>query len=831
MRQLLIVLLALFAAQVAAQRFPFTVVSARDGLPQSSVFKIIQDPQGYIWFATEGGIARYDGYEFRNYSTHDGIGAQFISDTETAPGGTLWISTLGKGIAWFDGLKFHNISRNNGLPSNQIRCLRFFGTTLWLASSDSGVIRIDQANTPQVMHFPNGNALQSAWKLMQDSKGVIWSAGRDGIVRFDPGRGFSPELIIPASRTMLSLFQDSDGAIWAGGVGQLYCIRNDSIENFSEMVPEKCRTVWDIYRERKGQPLMLATMGGLCLITDTGTNVLTSDNGLPDNQIRDISPDRFGNLWLGTYGGGAMIYQEHGMQHFDRSAEGLILPTFALAEDGQGRIWLGTDAYGYFIYEAGMVRRCQESALQESLQPIASISDSRNGDLWIAGMNGSIHRIQDNVLVQSWLPGSGQDMFVLRFCQMQDGNMLLATKAGVYLLNERMTAPEQIRELPPAYFRGAFRDDFGYIWFLGDEGEVFRFKDGKAEDMTPKLNPDRYNFDDGLYDSFHGLWWFCSNAGLVIYDGNRTAILHSKNGLHSDSPWSITQDSTGNIWIGHEKGVERILVDQHTIEYYGIDQGFMPVETNSAAAITDSHGDVWFGTISSATRIKITGVTQDTSLSVVRIQGIFDGMIPIYEEHYTDTLPELVTLNHDQNDLVFKFVALSFQNPGDVQYSWYLEGQDHGWKPWSGRREAVYNNLAPGTYTFRIVARDPSGRKTAEQTVLIEIRKPFWNRAWFYMMEILFLGLIIYLSFRYSANPSQNKLGSILTLVSILVIFESFNIVISGYLDRFTGGIPVYQLVMNVILAASLQPLEQVIRKFMKQLARRRAVQLGASHP
>jgi hypothetical protein len=112
-------------------------------------------------------------------------------------------------------------------------------------------------------------------------------------------------------------------------------------------------------------------------------------------------------------------------------------------------------------------------------------------------------------------------------------------------------------------------------------------------------------------------------------------------------------------------------------------------------------------------------------------------------------------------------------------------------------------------------AKNPNGYQTNEIDIEIIVAKPFWKTAGFYLFEALVFLFIVFLSFRFTRQSSNNSLGQIMTLLTIFIIFESAMLYVSGYLDKFTSGIPVFQLIMNVILAASLHPMEQRIQKFM----------------
>jgi hypothetical protein len=153
-----------------------------------------------------------------------------------------------------------------------------------------------------------------------------------------------------------------------------------------------------------------------------------------------------------------------------------------------------------------------------------------------------------------------------------------------------------------------------------------------------------------------------------------------------------------------------------------------------------------------------------------------------------------------------------------------MEGVDNNWITKTNTREVNYSNLKPGDYTFMVEAINPNGYITNRVEIKVDIAKPIWNTAIFYFFEIVVFLFIVYLSFRFTRQSSNNRLGQIMTLLSIFIIFESGVLYISNYTDRFTNGIPIFQLVMNVILAASLHPLEKRIQLWMRKLAKRKKV-------
>ncbi len=817
------VLIILFNGGLYSQRFPFTNINVKDGLPQSSVFKIVQDQQGYIWMATEAGLCRFDGYKFKTYSIHNGLGSKFVSDIKFDLSNRLWVSTMGKGISWFDGHSFHRYDKSNGLPSNQIRTLEFTDDgDLFVGTIDTGIIRLSKNKQPEIIKFKNGQPFKKTWDIIRLRNGDLIAAGSFGAARFSKEMNYEFEIIYEGTNTLLNCYETSNGDIWLGGVSQLIQIKGNRQIDHSDVLLSldgSSTNVWDIFEADDHSALYFSTSKGLIIKRDSSIKWLTTANGLPYEHIMDTYQDRYGNFWVGTYGGGAAILDSKGLDHFDYSDEVLPLSTAALLDDKQGNIWFSSDNYGIFKFDGEHVHHHPDPRLGPSLLALAMKVNPITKEVWFGGLYGDIIKMKDEKVIFAIKPTVPTTIPIIHLTFLPDGTGIFCSQKGAYRLGIHDQAPTLMEELPQSYFRSSFMDEYGYLWVLGDEGELYRWKNEKAENYTTIINPEVNGLDQGLYDAKHKLWWFCSNVGLIAWNGKTRFMMHSGNGLNSDSPWSITQDSLGRIWIGHEKGVECIDVDAKKITFLGYDQGFTPVETNSCVAITDSKGDVWFGTINSASRIRIRDIKSDDRTGVLRVQAAIVNKIVVYEEIYGDTACPNLTLNYNQNTINFEMAALCYSNARDVKYSWYLKNHDNEWITDNEHREAVYTNLPPGSYEFHAKAIEPNGYETNEIIIKINILRPFWHRPWFYVIEFSILGLLIFLSFRFSSNPHQNKLGSFMTLLSILIIFESVLIYLSTYINQFTGDVPVFQLVMNVILAATLNPLEHFIQKVMKRWA------------
>jgi ligand-binding sensor domain-containing protein len=805
------------AGTLYSQQLPILKIGLREGLPQSTVLRMKQDKTGYMWFATQGGLCRYDGISFKVYSQFDGIGSNFIRDLDFDSKGQIWVSTIDKGISCYNGEKFIQFNRSTGLLTDQTR--NFIKTSsgdYFICSVDLGVIWADKYLNQKQIFTPEGEIISYARKAIEVPNGNIWIAYANGIIELQKKRNYAPRHILKNKFEVISLFKDIKGDIWAAGTNTIVEFVKDTFTDYSNILPLGT-DVWDIWEESTTGKMFFATSNGLLIKYRDDITWLTTFNGLSVNDLRSLYHDKNNNLWAGTMGGGAMIIENKGIDHFTYTSEINGFAANTIAEDGDGNVWIGTNNQGIIYSDKKETKNSSFIRSSDMKDALSSTSDRKTGDVWMADYDGKIIRISEGRIKWKWTPKHG----ILRLLNINYANdqLYISTQNGFYTLSEKDNQLKKIDELGNNYFSYSFSDKRGNIWVLGDGGVIYRITNGKVLDYTSRINPEHASVTQGLYDPYHHLYWFCSYSGLLVWDNKRVYKLHSKNGISSDSPWSIAQDHNGDIWIGLPNGIERISYRTRSTKTFGYDQGFTPIETNSCAIHCDRKGNIWFGTVNSATRIRVNDISLRKSIANLCIQKIWANEKILFEQNLMDHERKELVLSYNKNNLRLDLTGICYENAKDVSYSWYLQGFDEKWTKWDNGTSAIYSNLKPGTYVFKAKAMDPNGYQTQPISIKIIIKKPIWNYWWFYLVEVAVMGFIIYLSFRYTADTEKNKLGNILTLVSILIIFEGALIYVSDYIDKFTAGIPIFQLIMNVILAATLHPIEMSIRKFMRKWA------------
>jgi len=802
---------------VFSQQLPMLNIGLKEGLPQSTVLRMKQDYMGYMWFATQGGLCRYDGVHFKVYSQFDGIASNYVRDIEFDKDGMMWVSTIDKGIACFNGKSFINFNTNSGLLTDQTRhFLKTKSGEYFICSVDKGIVYVDPYMNQRIILGPEGDTIMYARDAIELDNGNIWIAHGYGIIELNKSKDYAPKHILKEGNEIIRLYRDIKGDIWVAGTNTIIEYTKDTFTNYSYLIPPNT-DVWDMMEESTTGKMYFATGIGLMIKYRNDITWLTTFNGLSVNDLRSLYKDRNGHLWTGTLGGGVTILENKGIDHFTYTENIKRFAANTISEDGEGNMWIGTNSDGIVYTDKKQTYTSPNVSNSDMPEVMTSTVDKKSGSVYMAEYSGRIIKIVNKKIV--WRFSPAEKSIRLLNINFHEGLLYISTQKGFYTLSEKENKLKKIQVLGDDYFSYSFFDPENNLWVLADDGKILKYKNGKTTDYTNLINPTRASTTQGIYDPYHKIYWFCTYSGLMVTNLKYVHRLHSKNGLLSDSPWSIIQDHNGDIWLGHPNGIERINYKTKTSKSFGYDQGFTPIETNSCAAYCDKQGNIWFGTVSSATRIRVNDISMRKSIVNLCIQKIWVNEQLEYEEDLMHHTKEKIVLTWRKNNVTLDLMGICFENAKDVTYSWCLQGFDKKWSQWDNNTRAIYSNLRPGTYVFKAKAKDPNGYETTPVTLKIIIKKPIWNYWWFYVIEIAIMAFIIYLSFTYSADPDKNKLGNILTLVSILIIFEGLLIYVSDYVNELTAGIPIFQLLMNVILAGTLHPLEQFIRKYMRRYA------------
>ncbi len=560
-------------AGAAQQPMHFEHVTIQDGLSQSSVMSILQDSQGFLWFATESGLNRYDGYTVRTFTPNrrdpSSLPVGFVWTISEDSKGDLWLATEGAGVVRYErstdtfaSFAFDS-SDASSLSSNVIRTLLIDANEqLWVGTRGSGLDQLDPV-TGRVRHFrhdPTDSRSLSddtVYAIHEDRFGALWIGTERGLNRFDPSTSqferFMHDAQDPGSLSadsVISLFEDGDGTLWAGtfdGGLNRFDRRTRSFITYRHDEAETATLSHDHVRvifEDTGGRFWVGTENGLNLMDrEAGTftryyHDSASTSSLGDSYVMSIYEDRGGALWVGTRAGGVSKWNTRSwmLGHYrDEWVHDLDMTSFA--QDRERHVWVGTFGGGAARLDANLnvVERLRAdlgtgSGLSDD--NVMSLALDSRGALWIGTMTGGLNRLD---------PVSGR---IEVFRHDPDDPTSLGADGIMSLFED--TADN--------LWIGTFG---GGVTRLDLDSMVMRRFASDPNDATSLSSPRATAF---VEDSTGRIWVGTDAGGLNLYDPATESFTHFRHepsdleSLSADSIHSLHLDPRGNLWVGTAGG-------------------------------------------------------------------------------------------------------------------------------------------------------------------------------------------------------------------------------------------------------------------------------------
>jgi diguanylate cyclase (GGDEF)-like protein len=762
------------AQNAAPPEMVFTRLGGAEGLSQGAVMAVQQDSQGFMWFGTEDGLDRYDGYELRHFMHKSGdaysLPNNWVSALTRDAAGTLWIGTDGGGLLWRDARagRFSQLGGESRLPlidpTSNIRLLfEDAQRRLWVATRGTGIQVIDanRRSSQSFRHDPGDPASlsdDSVFAVAQDSQGGIWVGTAAGLDKIDPQsrrlEAFGPRLVPqgagPAGGSKVTaLHADRHGDLWIGmehslarlniqsGAVTLYPHRNGDPASLPD------GRITALLEDQAGR-FWIGTSAGLALLDRRSGRFVTvqhdrtNASSLPDSSITSLFQDRSGLLWVGTKTGGVARWNPRswsfGHRRFGADAADNIT---SFAVDSRGALWVGSFGAGVVSIDpsTGAQRRYRRNtapALHDDMV-MAMVADDRER-VWLGTMTGGIDRID----------------------------------AAAHAVKHFGSTPGNPNSLPAPGIMSLMRDSRGRIW-VGTYGgglamidprsdRVLRYAHGRKD--ASGLSSDRAT---ALAEDGQGLIWVGTDGGgLEVLDpesGRFAHFAHDVNDAHSlssDTVYALHVDAAGTVWVGTRGGgLDRVSgspFDAGRLRFENLSES-EGLPNNTVYGIeADSGGTLWISTNRGIAAVNprdksVRNFRRDHGLQAdefnfgahyrspdgtlyfggssgynsFRAEGlqlnetsppvVLTGVLKL-NTHATAVPETLSRLDLGYQDAVvtFQFAALDYTGPAENRYAYRLDGFDTDWVQAGNVRQATYTHLDGGNYVFRVRAANNDGR-------------------------------------------------------------------------------------------------------------------------
>lgn len=761
-----------FLSAVAQAGYQFENFTEANGLSDNRVTSFLMDSKGFMWIGTENGLNRFDGHTFLLYkpgiSGHS-VSSPFINDIEEDATGRLWVATQ-SGLNVIVPERDSNLvflpENGNSIPSDLIWDTYIDQhNRVWIAADVQDLCYYDISKKLFVFlpwkkyiadKFPHrSKRYNSIRKIYYKSDNELWLGTSVGL--------FSYKISTGEFRHHKSY--EADHFIQLETAGEHYYFIQSPVNMLqSSMGKDLPWASIPVTRQGLYQSVytpherwLPAGRDVIEINTLTGETMLIKHRpddpySLPDGMVRSIYRDRSGLVWVGTSNGIGKFNPAMNLFPFTE-----VLPSFSKPSSPENDLYRTNHAIHTVFHSKG------EYFISSPATNSLLIRDS------ISGQTRRISHIQ----------GIPLDHCSVIF---EDSKHMLWILAGGHAFNyDRVTRRFSVSafrsEQKDRLFADMAEDDAGHLWIAGFNDGLYCYDVQKktsrkitaADNFNSRL-PTALCFDKAqrtlwigtfekgwyAYDLVHkkfrnisvepslindivrdknGTMWLASYAGGMIRcaaDGHAVSRITTKEGLPENNIYSLQTDKAGNTWATSFKGLTKINPEGAVMENYNRTKGLNFSDLYSPLTLT-AEGEL------------LTGV--DNGFIRFHPDSLYYTS-PAFPVVITSTMPAV--LAYTDNEASFDFAGLSYLNPSYTRYEYRMEGADKHWVSAGYMHSTKYNNLAPGTYTFKVRAIDFDGKRSAnEASSSFRILAPWWQTWWFRIMAAaILITLISYLFWR-----------------------------------------------------------------------------------
>ena len=722
------------------RRFHQDAWGVDQGLPQNSVYTILQTSDGYIWFGTELGLVRFDGLRFQVFDKNntpafkDNNIAALLEDRA----GTLWIGT-GGGVVLYRGNRFTSLTKANGLPDNTVHAIvEDPSGAIWIGT-DAGLARIYDR---QIGVYKK-NAGLSGDQILALAAGLdktVWIGTPEGLTSYRNGR-FTNYKGVPGlpDSPVKALFAAADGTLFVGmNGGGMSEFRHGRFNNFNKRNGLPDNRVPALLMDQSGSVWIGTDGGGLCRKINSTFSYYKTSDGLPVNDVRALFEDRDGYLWVGTEGGGLLRLSNGRLFTSYGERQGLAGDTaLAVMEDSRGDVWISTNGAGVSRFHDGQFTTfTTRNGLAGNA--VFSLAEDQHGDLWF-GTNNGLSRLHagrfSTYTTRDGLPFNVIDIVFVD----HRGDLWLGSRKGLIRKDgNKFTTFTTSDGMSDNSVFSIAEDRQGGLWIGTRNAGVDRFAEKKFTVFDQKQGLSN-NTVQALYEDSDRVLWIGTEGGLNRLKDGKIVAYTAKDGLLDDAIYAILEDKKNNLWMSSTRGVFRVAkqdlanfaekkTDRVSSLAYGVADGMYTTDCSGGgiqpAGWRAADGRMWFPTAKGVVVFDPRQALLATPPPSVLLEQAIIGGVDTDARTYFTAPPSA-------SDLEFRFTAPNFLSPQKTIFKYKLEGYDKDWVDAGPRRVAFYTNIPPRNYTFRAVAGNGDGSWSPEAKFDFKIGALFYQKLWF----------------------------------------------------------------------------------------------------
>ena len=781
----LLFLILFFSELFSQQHIAFNHLTVGDGLSQSSVTCILQDRKGFMWFGTQDGLNKYDGYKFKIFkndpSDSTSLTDNFIFSIYENQSGELYIETQSGTLHQYNprSESFHVVNKDSvNLKDAKVNTvgalLQESSGITWAGGLGSGTgLKRTDTNTGQSTIFkhdpadPSSLSDDKVYSVFRDRSGNLWVGTYNGLDRLDELTGkFSHYRNDPNNPNSLPdnwiwpIYEDSRGYLWIGTVRSglsKFDQKSNSFINYkndpNDLTSINNNFIFSIYEDRSSIIWIGTNLGGINYFNPS-TNTFEhykndpgNKNSLNDNLIASMLVDKNGTYWIGTNSGGLNRFYYNkkkftSYHHNPKNSNSLTSNSIqSLLEDRSGIIWIGTFSSGLNAFDrktGTFTHYTHNPSDPGSLTDnrIYALAEDKNGNIWIGTYAGGLNKLDKKTgKISNYQYSENDSTSVSSNATWSiaiggSGNLWIGTFGG------------------------------GVSVFNQDSQTFSHFKNNPGDSTSIIVN----NIISVFKDS-KGNMWFGTTKGLSRYfrETNNFKNYDEKDGLANSLVYGIVEDDKGNLWLSTNNGLSKFDPEKEIFKNYYYKDGLQGNEFNQNAFAKDiKTGNLLFGGPNGFNVFNPDSLKDNTYTPPIEFTGYLryntgdeEGK-PIVENGISDR--DSISLTYKDNIITLEFSALSYYNNLENQYKYKLEGFNENWIQLGNNHSVTFTNLSAGEYNLWVIGSNNDGVWNEDgASLLIVISPPWWKTKTAIGFYFLAIFSILFGLRRYEINRREQK--------------------------------------------------------------------------
>ncbi len=750
---------ALFFSSLAfSQAYQIKPYGIDNGITQPYIYTINQDKNGYLWAGTGDGACKFDGISFKTFYSNDGFAENFVTSSFRDNARNLWMGHNQGGITYYNGKKFKVINTSGFSKSPVTSIISDDHGGVWCATQNDGIFRISKAFEVDVFKMEFNQFTIFSLGLTKNSQLLVGTS--EGLMLYDlAGDKRKPVFLkaikaIPETKVNCLIKKNNSGSFWVGTEDQgLFLLTPGpmnkqafSASNTGSDLSVAIHNVQDVYEDKLSN-LWIATFGeGVIKLILSSSSLkyeefyqFSEESGLGNKYTKTVYADHEGNIWIGTYGTGLVQLQDncftfysHQNKLYSNSTTAILVNKNAKwfgVENGLAKVVPGPkEKWEFFSRSNGFVDDKVTCIFQlDSNSLIIGTTSQGAYKMDIEKNRFSRLSLNDDQLCRSINSITGnQDV------------IWIATKGGIFKLEPKAKITSHFTTesgLTHNNINQIILSADNKLW-VATHSNYISYIDATDEIKNIQIfnGTDLMNVSGILEDNKRNIWICTLGNGVFKIKDTVVAKFTVEKGMKSNYCYSIVQDGSNNIWVGHRMGLSRIKTEKNEIDVFDKNEG-LPGDCNYTASFTDYEGYTWFGTTLGSGKFD---PHKDVKNLIPPIVNVTSFKINDKEVDFTrDTV-----LPYDNYRLRIDFVGITFKSSTHIQFQYKLEGYDVDWSDKTSNSFAQYGKLSDGEYTFLLRAFNNDGVSNQSPfSITIKIAAPIWKRPWFI---ILCIAAVIY---------------------------------------------------------------------------------------